>query len=358
MKIFLIVLFMLADFAISAEHGIYLKILENSSEPIEKVVEQINLKVRATGYTVLAQKELSGPDLIHNADEKKCGYRGFVLVLEDTEYIKFLSSLGKKYMAAAFLKVGIYETENGVQVNLADPETMSRIVLNDLEDSKYGKAIKQVTTFKNKLIATIQQVPTGTKVSKAQEPIRSTDDLREASKDMFMMVGPMTFFEDEDQFPVIYSEKVQDAKQDIQNLIKRVQRNLLSFQPTEDDTEYQWTPNKTDLKWILTGMLFSPDSTAALLGISRNRTEALSFLIAGQPREEEKNICPGIDHVAAFPIEVLIYAQKGKIVMRTAREMFRMDMYFWDAGKMAFMKYVNLPKMLDNSIKKALLGGN
>ena len=34
--------------------------------------------------------------------------------------------------------------------------------------------------------------------------------------------------------------------------------------------------------------------------------------------------------------------------------MFRMDMYFWDAGKMAFMNYMQMPGILDESIKKAL----
>ncbi len=358
MKKLLVLLFMLTGFAISADHGIYLKVLENSPLPIEKVVEQVRLNVQESGYTVLAQKGISSPDLIRRADEKKCGYRGFILVLQDPAYTDFLASVGEKYIVAAFLKIGIYESEHGVQVNITDPETISRIVLNDLDDAQYNAACKQVIPFKTKLISAIQQQASGAKVTKAQEPVRSTEDLREASKDMFMMVGPMTFYDDEDQFPVIYSQSTQNVQQDIRKLIARVQKNLQSFRPSEGDREYQWTPKKADLKWKLTGMLYTPDSSAALLGLSRNRTEALSFLIAGKPRADAKNNCPGLDHSAAYPIEVLIYAEEGKLIMRTAREMFRMDMYFWDAGKMAFMEYMNLPKMLDNSIKKALLGNN
>ena len=257
---------------------------------------------------------------------------------------------------SAFLKVGIYESEKGVQVNIADPETINRIVLNDLDESEYNKTVSGIISFKDKLIASIHQVKAGKKVKKAQEPIRSTEDLREASKDMFMMVGPMTFFDDEDQFPVIYSEKTVDSKHGIQQLITRIKKNLTLFKPSSEDKEYQSTSQPSDLKWKLSGMIFSPDSNAVVLGLARSRTEALSFQIAGQPRANEKNNCPGLDHVCAYPVEVLIYAEKGAIVVRTAREMFRMDMYFWDAGKMAFMEYMNLPKMLDNSIKKALLG--
>ncbi len=47
-------------------------------------------------------------------------------------------------------------------------------------------------------------------------------------------------------------------------------------------------------------------------------------------------------------------AEDGKINIYSPREMFRMDMYFWDAGKMAFMNYAQMPGMLDDSIKKAM----
>lgn len=358
MKKFLIVFFILAGLANGSDHGIYLKVLEDISLPVEKVVVQVRQNLQTAGYAILAEKEISGPDRIRAAGEQKCGFRGFVLVLQDTEYTRFLSSLANKYVAAAFLKVGIYETAQGVQVNIADPETITRIVLNDLDDAPYKKALTTILPFKSKLINAIQGSAFGKKVQKAQEPVRSAEDLREAAKDMFMMVGPMTFFTDEDQFPVIYSEKTDKPKAGIQKLIARIRENLRSFEPSEEDREYQQTPKKADLNWAISGMLFSPDSGAALLGISRSRTEALSFLIAGGPRADKQNNCPGLDHGCAYPVEVLIYADNGKIKMRTAREMFRMDMYFWDAGKMAFMKYMNMPKMLDNSIKKALLGSN
>ncbi len=40
----------------------------------------------------------------------------------------------------------------------------------------------------------------------------------------------------------------------------------------------------------------------------------------------------------------------------TQAEMIRMDMYFWDAGMAAFMDHMSMPGILDESIKKALLG--
>jgi len=35
-----------------------------------------------------------------------------------------------------------------------------------------------------------------------------------------------------------------------------------------------------------------------------------------------------------------------------------MDMYFWDAGMAAFMDHMSMPSILDEAIKKALLGND
>jgi hypothetical protein len=137
-------------------------------------------------------------------------------------------------------------------------------------------------------------------------------------------------------------------------LYNSLTRKKEEFEPLQDDIDYRWTPNSTDLNWEIVAEIFSKDSTALLLGITRARTEAVSFRIAGESREEENNYCPGIDHCTAYPIEVLLIAEEDQTKVFTPREMFRMDMYFWDAGKMAFMNYMQMPGMLDASIKKAL----
>jgi hypothetical protein len=166
------------------------------------------------------------------------------------------------------------------------------------------------------------------------------------------MVGPLTYFQDEDQFPLIYSVNADD-KNSIQSLYAGMLENLKKFTPSEDDVDYRWTPDPADLQWKIITEVYSPDSTALMLGITRPRTEALSFQIAGESREDDGDMCPGIDHVTAYPIELLIIKEDDKINVYTAREMLRMDMYFWDAGKMAFMDYMQMPGMLNESILKA-----
>jgi len=58
------------------------------------------------------------------------------------------------------------------------------------------------------------------------EPIRDDEDLRDVSKDMFMMVGPLTFFQDEDQFPLIFSTDAKTAENTIQGLVAEMRKKL------------------------------------------------------------------------------------------------------------------------------------
>ena len=61
--------------------------------------------------------------------------------------------------------------------------------------------------------------------------------------------------------------------------------------------------------------------------------------------------CPGIDHAPAFPIELVI-AQEGDVVeVMLVDEMYRMKMFFEDAGKWAFMKNMGMPGSIEDEIK-------
>ena len=83
---------------------------------------------------------------------------------------------------------------------------------------------------------------------------------------------------------------------------------------------------------------------------------ALRVSARAVPAGPDADRSPGLDHLCAFPIEVLILADGDRVEVRSAREMYRMDLFFWDAGKGAFMKYAQMPAMLDRSLKKALRG--
>ncbi|MBA4406837.1 hypothetical protein C0389_06145 [bacterium] len=345
---------------VASDHGIYLLTVSNVKGDINKVGEELKTKLKSGGYNILNYSDIATPDIVRQKKEEQCGFQAKLILISSNDFTKMITARGNKYLVAAFLRVGLYETPDGVEIVIADPETINRVVFNDLwengKENEYNQVVAKTKEFKANLVKTIHSIAGGTKVEKALEPIRSDEDLRESSRDMFMMVGKMTFFNDEDQFPLIYSRKNSEGRKGLEKLIGEMQNNLKNFKPVKDDVEYRYVASPEVLKWKIVGQVYSPDSSSVVLGITRPQTEGLSFHIAGTSRETKENKCPGIDHVVAYPIEVLITQKDGQLLVNTAREMFRMDMYFWDAGKMAFMNHMSMPTVLDESIGIALLG--
>ncbi len=355
-KLLLLTLILFSVTSFATEHGIFLKTHEAIQEDIAIVEGKIVEALQTNGFDILIQKNLKTPDFVREDKTEHCGFNAKLIVFSSKEYLNILTESNNKYLIGGFLRVGIYEDTTGVNVSIVDPETNSRIIFNDLyendKEAEYKKIIDSVIKFKKGLLATLHSVKLGKNVSTPMEPIRDDEDLAESSKDMFMMVGEMTFFNDEDQFPLIYS-----SSKSINEVKEIFKANLKIFKPVEDDVDYRWSPNPAeDLQWKIISEVVSPDGKGVLLGFTRPRTEGVSFNIAGMSRENEANMCPGIDHAAAYPIEILLLEENGKVNVYSQREMFRMDMYYWDAGMAAFMDHMSMPAILDESLRRALLG--
>ena len=339
----------------AADHGMYMLVVKNIKGDYGSVCDQVKQSVINAGFRILSDRDMTTPDRVKKDQKNLCGYKGKLLVFSSDDYVKILTGFGNKYLAASMLRVGIHETNEGIQIIIADPETINRIIFNDLNDDLYNKIVKSTIPYKNKIIDALHSMKIGFNVREVREPKRSTEDLREASKDMIMMVGDMTFFEDEDQFPEIYSQKNDVSIEGLEKLKQKLYNNIKNFTPNQEDKEYRWSKDlKEDLKWKIVGEVYSPDKKAILFGLTRNQTEGVSFYIVGD--ETKENSCPGLDHLTAYPIEVLLMIKGDKIVVHTPREMFRMDMYFWDAGMAAFTNHMSMPGILDESIYRALFG--
>jgi hypothetical protein len=354
----LVSLIILSSFSLASEHGIYLQLLKNVDGNIDQVGNVISGKLQNAGFQIILFRDVATPDIVRDQTADECGFKAKEILFTSDAYRDFLTSYGNKYLSAVLLRLAIYQNEKGIQVNIVDPATINMIVFNDLyendEEAKYNEVKSKTDVYRNKIIEAVHSAGLGENVQKPLPPIRDDEDIAESSKDMFMMVGELTFFNDEDQFPVIYKEKAGDVVSQIKKLVDRIKSNLENDKPSKDDYEYRLTKNPDVLKWQIVAEIYSSDKSAAFLGITRPRTEGLSMDIAGHSRETDMNKCPGLDHAGAFPIEVVIYKDGNNLVVRTAREMFRMDMFFWDAGMKAFMDHMSMPKILDASLKQAM----
>ena len=352
--------FLIATSVYPTERGIYALLVKNSKLNVEQTTLKIKNALLKADFKILNELNVATPNILRKGNEPNCKFEAREILFASDDYVNFLTSYGKRYLLSSILRICIFTNENGTQVNIADPTTINMIVFNDLWDAGkenlYKQVIQKTNEFRAKIVNAVHALNLGENVDLAMPPLRSEEDIREASKDMFMMVGHLTFFTDEDQFPEIYSEKTDNPKTAIKKFLREAKSNLAKFEPSQEDFDYRYTKSPEVLKWRIVAEVFSADSSALLLGVTRPRTEGLSFKIAGSSRASVVNPCPGIDHAPAYPIEVLAIAEKGKLKVFTAREMFRMDMWFWDAGMGAFMNHMSMPGLLDASLRRAILG--
>jgi hypothetical protein len=90
-----------------------------------------------------------------------------------------------------------------------------------------------------------------------------------------------------------------------------------------------------------------------IIGITGEAMEAKAFGIvrAGGDRERKDFACPGLAHAPAFPVELVLRTDGDRVRVYLIDEMFRMKMYFEDAGKMKFAANMRMPGSIENEIR-------
>ena len=113
-------------------------------------------------------------------------------------------------------------------------------------------------------------------------------------------------------------------------------------------------------KWQMHGIyrLDLPEQGVVLLGVSGSAMEAKSFAIVGAAGNDQRSHdrCPGIDHAAAYPIEILVYREQGSVRVAVIDGMYRMKIFFEDAGKMKFAANMTMPGSIEDEIRTLVQG--
>ena len=100
--------------------------------------------------------------------------------------------------------------------------------------------------------------------------------------------------------------------------------------------------------------LYKASDDVWVVGLTNAKTEGRAFGIAGEKRATEANPFPGLDHAAAFPIEVVVTKRGAGSSVTILKEMWRMKLYFQDAGNWAFMKNMQMPGDIQSEIEAAV----
>jgi uncharacterized protein (DUF302 family) len=282
------------------------KAVDKIKGTFDEAVKNTEEALKKNGWQVLTSYEASVPE--------KCGFRAYNIVINSPEYTKEIMSHGPTASFAIPLRVELYQDEKGIKAAFVNPLSINRTILGD----KTEKQLSEATM--NKLSKILASAVSGDVVNRQIGEIRSEG-----------RVGGMGGGDFADMPEVIY--KKDDAPGVFQDIAAKVKEGIIS--------------NNKGWKLIYT---LQPAKDIVMYGVNNPATEARAYGIAGEKRESRNYRCPGIDHAAAFPIEVVIYKERGVVKVVTLDEMYRMKLYFEDAGNWAFIKNMRMPGQIKHEI--------
>jgi uncharacterized protein (DUF302 family) len=288
-------------------YGMYVKAAEQIAGPFAGAVNATEEALAQNGWQVLASYENSVPE--------GCKFRAHTIVTSTKAYADKIMAHGHGAAFALPLRVGVYEDEQGVNTAFINPASLNRTILgNDIEKQLSVTTMNQLSDI----------LALGAKGVIVNEQI---GQLRSKGK-----IGGMGGGDFDKKIDEMYSEAF----------------SVNAFQATAQKVKEGILANNQG--WKLVYALAFGDPPTVIYGVNKADMESKAFKIAGEKRESESNSCPGIDHVSAFPIEVIVYKDGDQVKVATLDGMYRMKLYFEDAGMWAFMKNMRMPGQIQGEI--------
>jgi len=304
-----------ASLSFAAEYGVYVKVVEKAKGSFDEVSNRVDSALKNAGWEILATYTSGVPE--------GCTFRSRVIVFNSPVYAKSILSNGVKAAFALPLRAGIYEDESGISVAVLNPSSINRTMIHEtkLDDLSLSTI--------NSIVDSIAKDVPGSVVRKQIGEIRN--------KGRVGGMGGGDFFDK--------IEEVYTAKDDTDATVKKVSENVRKG----------ILENKKSWKLLYTLDLSAQG--AIIFGVTEPKMEGRAFKIAGEKRSSDSYKFPGIDHNAAFPIEVVVYKDGGKVRVAVLDGMYRMKVYFEDAGNWAFMKNMGMPGQIQGEIVE-MVGAN
>lgn len=302
--------------------GVYLKLVDSSALPFDQVASTLTQAIKGHGWNVAGQMDVA-------VDPEKCSYRGRVIVAwSGTEANRVLGA-GNHAAFAVPVRFVVWEDENGVSIGVTNPMNLYRTIVDE------ETAPEDWADLAGELrgIAAAAFPGTATELDYGQHRDKSR-----IGKTMGVVAGGK------------FIEKIETVTElpDAKESPAAVARTL--FDGIEaGDAEWGIHP---------VYVIDFPERGLSILGVSGAKMEYQSANIVNNGHDDaRKNMaCPGIDHMAAYPVEVLIEKTDAGLRISLVDEMYRMKMFFENAGRMAFMKNMGMPGSIEDEIRNKIEG--
>jgi hypothetical protein len=294
------------------EYGMYVKAVENIQETFAESIEKIKAVLAGDNWDIVASYEASVPE--------GCGFRAYTIVLHNQEYADAVVAHGPTAAFALPVRISLYEDDTGLNAAFVNPASLNRTILGD--ETEKDLSLNTMESLSNLLASGLKGITVHEHIGQIRKRGR---------------VGGMGGGNFHDKIEIFYEKE--DTGTTFQDTAMKIKAGI----------------NASEKGWKLIYSLEIDDGNIIMYGLNKSRTEARAYSIAGEKRASKDNQCPGIDHAPAFPIEVIVFKDKGMVKAMTLDEMYRMKVYFEDAGKWAFMKNMRMPGQIEDEIVEASL---
>lgn len=299
--------------------GVYEYVLQKCQGEFDAVSQALETAVDSSSFQLLAKHDEKAPG--------DCTFKTRVFILYAPDYGKQI--LEANPMTGAFAvsdRINLFQDEAGLHISIVNPMSINRTVLMD--DEKY----RQISdAHRQALRNLITGAVTGTESEKQYGQLRKKGYI---GKTMGIMAGG-PFNKKMKKIAVAANGNLQDVVQKIAS-------------------KFQGETGKWKLNQVYS--LITDDGNTAVIGISSPLVEKKSFAIvkAGSDKSRKKFKCPGIAHAGAYPMEIVVNKDGSAVNVWLVNSMYRMKMYFEDAGKMAFAKNMGMPGSIQDEIESKI----
>ncbi|MGD9900450.1 MAG: hypothetical protein AB7T22_15095 [Calditrichaceae bacterium] len=301
---------------IEQKQGVYEYVVTKVNGDFTQVSSSLEDAINASGYLLLAKMDTGLKD--------ECSYKSRIFVIYDSAYAKKLMDMNKLTAPFGIVdRFNLFEDEAGAHISIVNPVSTNRTIL--MEDEKHLSFLNQ---HKKDLRAVIEKVVSGTITNAQYGEFRKKGYI---GRTMGVMAGG--------DFEGKIEEAAVVTGMELSVVLGKLENGFA----------------KSDGKWNL-HLIYSlnvPGKQLAVLGLSSAAVESKSFTIVknGNDKNRDEFSCPGLAHAAAYPLEVVVVKESDGIKIKIVDAMFRMKMYFEDAGMMAFAKNMTMPGSIQDEIK-------
>ena len=303
------------------EYGVYEYVVNNVHGTFAQASARLAAAAPA-GWSLLAQVECAPP--------AECAFRATVFAYFDSAYARRVMLMNRKTGPYAVIdRVNLFEDEQGMHVSVVNPRSILRTVL--LDDTACGALAEAHLHDLRTLVDSAVQ---------GEESIKQYGEFRDRGfigKTMGVMAGGR--FDDK------VEEVIAVPNAEWTDIAAKVAHGL----GTRGKTWGMHLAFRLDL----------PEFETVILGATGATMESKSFDIVGSGSDDARSDlkCPGLAHAGAYPLEVVVTKDGGAVRVQMVNAMFRMKMYFEDAGNWAFMKHMGMPGSIADELTGQIQSG-